>query len=727
MGKTTARKLYLWFGGPALALALAVAGSLVALSLGSVWGALPLASLKTVPAPEPLNLGSYVANKAAAIQLGKALFWDMQVGSDGVQACASCHFQAGADNRTKNQLNPGLNAGDTLFGNNLLGLPAPAPGLGPNVSLKATHFPFHKLTNPDIPGEPLQNPANVISDSNDVCSSMGVVRKDFVDIVPGNPVDLGTPVADPLFQVGGVNIRRVEPRNTPSVINAVYNFANFWDGRANNIFNGNNPFGPADPRSNAIADTAAGLATEMVRIRQSSLASQAVGPPTSDFEMSWRGRTWPKIGKKMLTLTPLAQQRVHPQDSVLGPLADNITGAGLNTTYTYTALIQKAFRKKYWSNTTQKVTFDARGNPVFSPGPPANTNEYTQMEANFAFFFGLAVQLYEATLVANDSPFDRFMEGAGSQTLSQQRGMAVFTGDGNCIVCHFGAEFTGASVRSVQGADRNGIPVPLGRNPVNATEFMAMASGLALYDVGFYNIGNRPGGASDPTAPEFLATNEDIGRGGSAAFNDPASGVPFPLAFGRLGLWMIGAYPSPPNPPWTAAFYTPYVPPLPIGFKPTQTTPYPNRTDVFGNMKTPGLRNVELTGPYFRQGGSATLMQAVDFYVRGGDFPVTNAKDLDPAILPIILLQGIPSRQTDLVNFLLTLTDQRVKDEAAPFDHPELFIPIDGRAPVSPGSRAGFLATPQMFKQLPAVGVGGRPGEGLPPLGTFLGLPPFRL
>jgi hypothetical protein len=120
-------------------------------------------------------------------------------------------------------------------------------------------------------------------------------------------------------------------------------------------------------------------------------------------------------------------------------------------------------------------------------------------------------------------------------------------------------------------------------------------------------------------------------------------------------------------------------------------------------------------------------MQAVDFYVRGGDFPVTNAKDLDPAILPIILLQGIPSRQTDLVNFLLTLTDQRVKDEAAPFDHPELFIPIDGRAPVSPGSRAGFLATPQMFKQLPAVGVGGRPGEGLPPLGTFLGLPPFRL
>ena len=33
----------------------------------------------------------------AAIQLGKALFWDMQVGSDGIQACATCHFRAGAE------------------------------------------------------------------------------------------------------------------------------------------------------------------------------------------------------------------------------------------------------------------------------------------------------------------------------------------------------------------------------------------------------------------------------------------------------------------------------------------------------------------------------------------------------------------------------------------------------------------------------------------------------
>ena len=58
-----------------------------------------------VPLPETLD--DFIKDLKAAIQLGKALFWDMQVGSDGVVACATCHFHAGTDNRTKNALNPG--------------------------------------------------------------------------------------------------------------------------------------------------------------------------------------------------------------------------------------------------------------------------------------------------------------------------------------------------------------------------------------------------------------------------------------------------------------------------------------------------------------------------------------------------------------------------------------------------------------------------------------------
>src|SRR4028119_1220477 len=67
-----------------------------------------LASLKTVAVSEPSNLGEFVKDKRAAIALGKSLFWDLQVGSNGMIACASCHFEAGVDNRAKNQLSPGL-------------------------------------------------------------------------------------------------------------------------------------------------------------------------------------------------------------------------------------------------------------------------------------------------------------------------------------------------------------------------------------------------------------------------------------------------------------------------------------------------------------------------------------------------------------------------------------------------------------------------------------------
>ena len=74
--------------------------------------------------------------------LGKALFWDMQVGSDGVQACGSCHFSAGVDNRTRNQLNP-----NHLGGDQNLELKGPLA----NQTLTPADFPFHKLANPAIP------------------------------------------------------------------------------------------------------------------------------------------------------------------------------------------------------------------------------------------------------------------------------------------------------------------------------------------------------------------------------------------------------------------------------------------------------------------------------------------------------------------------------------------------------------------------------------------------
>ena len=65
----------------------------------SEFGPLPT-SLKAIPIPHTPGLfdtnDPIIINKQKAIILGKALFWDTNVGSDGM-ACASCHFDAGAD------------------------------------------------------------------------------------------------------------------------------------------------------------------------------------------------------------------------------------------------------------------------------------------------------------------------------------------------------------------------------------------------------------------------------------------------------------------------------------------------------------------------------------------------------------------------------------------------------------------------------------------------------
>ena len=128
----------------------------------------PLASLKTVKAPEPPNLSDFVQDRATAIQLGKAFFWDMQMGSDGVTACASCHYQAGADVRSKNTLSPGLLAGDTHF---QIG--------GPNAQLSLADFPFHRLVDPD------DAHSIAVDNMNDVVGAQGVFGKDFN--LPGIP------------------------------------------------------------------------------------------------------------------------------------------------------------------------------------------------------------------------------------------------------------------------------------------------------------------------------------------------------------------------------------------------------------------------------------------------------------------------------------------------------------------------------------------------------------
>ena len=107
------------------------------------------------------------------------------------------------------------------------------------------------------------------------------------------------------------------------------------------------------------------------------------------------------------------------------------------------------------------------------------------------------------------------------------------------------------------------------------------------------------------------------------------------------------------------------------------------RDAVDGSFKVPTLRNVELTGPYFHNGGQATLEQVVDFYNRGGDGAGTRfanttgfgAQSDEPRSGHPAAASFGATDKANLVAFLKALTDERVRWEQAPFDHPSLTIP----------------------------------------------------
>lgn len=689
--------------------------------------------------------------KKAFQQLGKALFWAEEVGSGGTagqpaQACASCHFHAGADPRNKNQINPNLTRVDNQDEGNIVGFHNAAPN--PDTTFQ-TRKPGEELVFKDFPFVKAINELDSAKNSNDVASSQGVLRSTFLGTMAAKFDDKCEPADDPVFRamvdpifrsIHGDQVRRVEPRNTPTVLNAsLTSFFAFWDGRANPFFNGQNVFGVQDPSAKILVAENGSIEQERIDIPFSAMASQALGPPLSDFEMSCgvpeegNARTWPEIGKKLLrakvdrpALVPLGKQHVSPYDSVLGGLSQ-YPATGLNTTYA--DLIQKAFKEKYWKADGLRVLFANVGveetqvaEPIVDMTPDGMTivseteaaqdvsdesaapmtedayaQKFTLMEANMALFFGLAVQAYESTLITDDTWFDQWMRtGKFNKGFAQKElaGLNVFVDKGKCINCHGGPEFTNASVRNAQAGD-NG-------SPDNIIEPMIMGDNKnAIYDNGFYNIAVTP-------------THEDIGRGGKGPTGLPLSSsrqrlfeenniasIPFPIlggdkipAISEDGLAVCDDVDN-------------------SGFceEGEKLNAEFQRVAVDGAFKTPGLREVNLTGPYMHNGSLATLRQVVEFYNNGGNFCKPNLNNLDPDIQPLGLTND---EKENLVAFMISLSDQRVAFEKAPFDHPSLRVAKNG-------TRDGLTIN------VPVVGKHGRALLNLPPLKPFLGIDQQKL
>ena len=615
-------------------------------------------SLKALRPHRIPELDSYVRDRRTAIALGKALFWDMQVGSDGIQACGSCHFRAGADPRWINQANPG-------GANN----PDPTVNVGINHQLSPADFPLHLLA------DPTSRTSQILRDNDDVISSQGVKLSRFVRAVPGADRDVTVPVPDEVFNINGLNTRRAEPRNTPTVINAAFNRDAFWDGRAETIFNGVSVHGVRDQNARVLKASDDSMSLVKIRIKHASLASQAVGPPLSDREMGSLGRTFYDVGKRLVSARPLAKQKVDRHDSVLADYRNDDGHDARGLEGTYGEMIEEAFHKTWWrSNKIAIRQPDGSTTIANRPNRRLLANEYTMKEYNFSLFFGLAVQLYEMTLISDDSPVDRYFEGDRRALTAQQiRGLGIFTGESACAGCHSGAETSDNSNRILMGAMVDGV-----KQPAELVERMFNGNcEVVAYDQSYYNLSVRP-------------FEEDAGLSTRDPFGNPGA--------------LIDVLTSPPDQIASAELLSQPMlnianPAIAIG----------ERTST-RSFKTPLLRNIELTAPYFHNGGQGTLLQVVNFYNRGGDFREHNAQFID---FEIGKLNLTPQELDDLVAFLKGLTDQRVVYRKAPFDAPQLFVPNGHRMVhgVPAVDNDGTVA--DIMLEVPAVGRnGGAPLKG---------------
>ena len=661
-------------------------------------------SLKGIPVPVTPGLldGDHpiVVDKAAALQLGKALFWDMNVGSDGV-SCATCHFHAGADRRVRNQLDTGSRHEKASTGTTFEKTASGAAG-GPNYTLKSGDFPMFRLE------KPLDNKSKVLFSTDDVVSSSGAFFGELQGVkTEGDGNDVCKSLPDAIFHAGGANTRRVATRNAPTVINAAFSYRGFWDGRANNLFNGETAFGPRDKDAGVWEVIDGKPVKTHPLLKNSSLASQAVAPPLDMKEMSCTLRTFPLLGRKLLKRRPLEFQDIHPEDSVLGAVRD-ASGKGLAATYG--DLIRKSFAERYWSGSGDF------GRPV-GEGEP-----WSQAEANFAFFFGLAIQLYEDTLISDDSPFDSPRDAQGYPSAfneQQRRGHDLFQTE-VCHICHTGPNLSLAFLPQLMDVNNPRPPRLVDRRVLNG-DFDGYGVVQALVDVGFANTSVVP-------------TANDIGVGGKDPFGNPLS---FAEQYVNSLLDPKRAMVDP-----IRVLPCDFTFPFSNDYKPKELLMSPQATEecgpraandmkpkpaavaaemkkheqgrmlaaIKGAFKIPSLRNVELTGPYMHSGGMKALEEVIDFYDRGG-----NASNIHHFATGVFIHGFTPQQKADLVAFLQGLTDERVRWERAPFDHPSLAVPHGhGEGPSARGPQYAV----DDFIQVPAVGKSGR-GADVGPLQPF--------
>jgi cytochrome c peroxidase len=254
---------------------------------------------------------------------------------------------------------------------------------------------------------------------------------------------------------------QVTPRASPSIFGALWADELFWDGRAGGTFR--------DPISNDVVIASGG-----------ALESQALESLANDAEMAKQGREWSELTGKLENVVPLALATNLPNDLVVALAAHA----------TYSDLFAAAF-----------------GDPAITP-------------VRIAF----AIATYERSLVADQTPWDRYIAGDESAlTRGELFGWQALQ-DFHCVKCHTPPLFTndqffniglrrsefdrGREAVTGNAEDAGEVRVPSLRNAGLRPRFMHTGEFATLgAAIGFYRTG--------PALPD----RDDIPGAGIYAFN----------------------------------------------------------------------------------------------------------------------------------------------------------------------------------------------------------------